>query len=176
MGAVNGTLTFMVGGDDEAVFERVKPILQGMGKNIVYCGKHGSGQVAKICNNMLLGITMIGASEAMNLGARLGMDPKLLAGILNTSTGRCWSTDTCNPYPGVMEGVPASRNYDGGFGVSLIAKDLGLAVAAANEAKSTVILGGIAHQIYNQLSTTPGYEKKDFSSVFKWLNDNGKRF
>ena len=137
----------------------------------MYCGSIGKGQVAKICNNMMLGISMIGAAETLNLGIRLGMDPKLLSSILNTSTGRCWSTDTYNPCPGVMPNVPSSRDYEGGFGVSLIAKDLGLAVNAANQSRSTVILGSIANQIYNQLSTTKGLEKKDFAVVFKWLND-----
>ena len=118
---------------------------------------------------MLLGISMIAASETMNLGVKMGMDPKLLSNIINTSSGRCWSTDTYNPCPGVMENVPSSRDYTGGFGVSLMAKDMGLAVNAASEVKSTVLLASISHQIYNHLMTTPGFEKKDFSSIFKWL-------
>ena len=101
-GATAGTLTFMVGGE-QADFDIALPILQAMGKNIVHCGPSGNGQVAKVANNMLLGISMIGAAEAMNLGVSLGMDPKVLAGIINTSSGRCWSTDTYNPYPGVLE-------------------------------------------------------------------------
>ncbi len=92
----------MVGAEAQTIFEKVKPILAHMGKNIVYCGANGNGQVAKIVNNMLLGISMVAASEAMNLGVRLGMDPKLLAGILNTSSGRCWSTEVYNPCPGVL--------------------------------------------------------------------------
>jgi len=111
----------------------------------------------------------------MNLGVRLGMEPKLLAKILNTSTGRCWSTDSYNPYPGVMENVPSSRNYTGGFGVNLMAKDMGLAVQAANDVKSTVTLGAVAHQVYNHVGATEGFQDKDFSSVFKWLNDTGKK-
>jgi 3-hydroxyisobutyrate dehydrogenase len=114
-GATNGTLTFMVGGAREA-FDKAKPILECMGKNVVYCGGPGNGQVVKICNNLVLGISMIGVSEAMNLGIKLGMDPKTLAGIFNTSSARCWSSDTYNPVPGVIDGVPSSRNYDGGFG------------------------------------------------------------
>src|SRR5947209_6003531 len=101
-GAETGSLTFMVGAEP-ALFERIRPILAHMGKNIVRCGGPGTGQVAKICNNLLLGISMLGAAEAMNLGAALGIDPKVLAGIINTSSGRCWSTDTYNPYPGVMD-------------------------------------------------------------------------
>ncbi|ALD92688.1 3-hydroxyisobutyrate dehydrogenase [Cupriavidus gilardii CR3] len=101
-GAQAGTLTFMVGAD-AALFERLQPVLAGMGRNVVRCGDTGTGQVAKICNNLILGISMIGVSEAMALGARLGIDARVLAGIVNTSTGRCWSSDTCNPYPGVID-------------------------------------------------------------------------
>ncbi|KAJ3318173.1 hypothetical protein HDU76_000908 [Blyttiomyces sp. JEL0837] len=173
LGAEAGTLTFMVGAPSSQVFNTVKDhVLVHMGKNIVHCGEVGNGQVAKICNNMLLGISMIAASETMNLGVRLGMDPKLHASILNTSSGRCWSTDTYNPCPGVLPNVPAARDYEGGFGTALMAKDLGLAVAAANEAKATVTLGAVASQLYQQVSSAPGFEKKDFSSVYKWLNDN----
>jgi 3-hydroxyisobutyrate dehydrogenase len=125
---------------------------------------------------MLLGISMAAASETMNLGVRMGMDPKLLASIINSSSGRCWSTDTYNPCPGVLPNTPASRDYTGGFGVSLMAKDMGLAVNAASETKSTVLLASVAHQVYNQVMATPGFENKDFSSVFKWLNDNAKKY
>ncbi|KAJ3415228.1 hypothetical protein HDV05_005368 [Chytridiales sp. JEL 0842] len=171
LGAEAGTLTFMVGSPDPTTFEAVKQsLLQHMGKNIVHCGTVSNGQVAKICNNMLLGISMIAASETMNLGVRLGMDPKLLAGIINTSSGRCWSTDTYNPCPGVLPNVPSSKDYEGGFGTSLMAKDLGLAVEAAKEVKATVLLGGLAGQVYTQVSGTSGFEKKDFSSVYKWLS------
>ncbi|KAJ3382649.1 hypothetical protein HDU92_004652 [Lobulomyces angularis] len=176
LGAEAGTLTFMVGSETIDYFNLVKPYLQMMGKNIVYCGTNGNGQVAKIANNMLLGISMLGTSEAMNLGVRLGMEPKLLANILNTSSGRCWSSDTYNPCPGVLPNVPAARDYEGGFGVTLMAKDMGLAVQAANESKSTVTLAAVAHQVYNQVGSTEGFQKKDFSSVFKWLNDNAKKF
>ncbi len=119
---------------------------------------------------------MAAASETMNLGVRMGMDPKLLASIINSSSGRCWSTDTYNPCPGVLPNTPASRDYTGGFGVSLMAKDMGLAVNAASETKSTVLLASVAHQVYNQVMATPGFENKDFSSVFKWLNDNAKKY
>jgi len=168
-GAQNATLTFMVGGDVET-FEKSKEILSLMGKNIVHCGGPGNGQVAKIANNLVLGITMIGISEAMNLGIKLGMDPKVLAGIFNTSSARCWSSDTYNPVPGVMENVPSSRNYDGGFGVDLMAKDLSLGVLAAHSIKQSIPLGGAALQVYNQLSSK-GMGKKDFSSVYKFLSE-----
>ncbi|CAG8603322.1 22289_t:CDS:2 [Cetraspora pellucida] len=171
VGAEAATLTFMVGASTEADFLKSKPYLTYMGKNIVHCGGLGTGQIAKICNNMLLAISMIGVSEAMNLGIKLGIDPKLLADILNTSSGRCWSSDTYNPCPGIMPNVPSSKDYEGGFGNTLIAKDLRLAVNAANDVQATIILGAITQQIYNALSKSPDYEKKDFSSIYKWLNE-----
>ncbi len=122
-GAEAGTLTFMVGGEKRE-FDAARPLLECMGKNIVHCGGSGNGQVAKICNNMMLAIEMIATSEGMTLAAKLGMDPKVFAGIVNTSSGRCWSSDTYNPYPGVLENAPASRGYTGGFGSDLMLKDL----------------------------------------------------
>lgn len=163
VGAEAATLTFMVGGNT-AAFEIAKPLLEKMGKNVVHCGAEGTGQVAKICNNMLLAISMIGVSEAMNLGASLGIDPKLLAGIINTSSGRCWSSDTYNPFPGVIETSAASRGYSGGFGVDLMLKDLGLAMDAAKQAKQSAILGSLAHQLYQTWSAM-GSGGKDFSSI-----------
>ena len=162
-GAEAGTLTFMVGGE-EALFNQMKSLLQSMGKNIVYCGGPGNGQVAKVANNMLLGISMIGTAEAMALGVSLGMDAKVLAGIINTSSGRCWSSDTYNPYPGVLENVPASRGYTGGFGSDLMLKDLGLATEAAKLAKQPVPLGSLAQQIYQTFSLQ-GSGGLDFSAV-----------
>jgi len=135
-------------GADPALFELVKPTLAQMGKNIVHCGAAGTGQVAKICNNMLLGISMIGVAEAMNLGAALGIDTKVLAGIINTSSGRCWSSETYNPYPGVMENVPAARGYTGGFGTDLMLKDLGLATDAAVDIR----LGDVANPDHSNRS------------------------
>jgi 3-hydroxyisobutyrate dehydrogenase len=169
-GAEAGTLTFMVGGATD-VFERIAPLLRQMGKNIVHCGAAGTGQVAKICNNMLLGISMIGVSEAMNLGASLGIDPKVLAGIINTSSGRCWSSDTYNPYPGVMENVPASRGYTGGFGADLMLKDLGLATDAAKLSKQPVMMGALAQQLYQTLSAQ-GAGAQDFSAVINLYKKN----
>ncbi|HEY0747695.1 MAG TPA: 3-hydroxyisobutyrate dehydrogenase [Steroidobacteraceae bacterium] len=162
-GAEAGTLTFMVGGSGE-VFEQIAPVLRQMGKNIVHCGESGTGQVAKICNNLLLGITMIGVSEAMNLGSALGIDAKVLAGIINTSSGRCWSSDTYNPYPGVMDNVPAARGYTGGFGADLMLKDLGLAVDAAKLSKQPVVLGALAQQLY-QMFSAQGAGGQDFSAI-----------
>ena len=115
---------------------------------------------------MLLGISMIGTSEAMALGVSLGMDPKILAGIINTSSGRCWSSEVYNPYPGVVETAPASRSYTGGFGVDLMLKDLGLATEAAKTAKQSVTLGALAQQTY-QLLSNQGHGAEDFSAVIK---------
>ena len=113
-GAKAGTLTFICGGEADA-FERTKPILEGMGKNIFHAGPHGSGQVAKICNNMLLAILMSGTSEALALGVKNGLDPAVLSEIMKQSSGGNWALNVYNPWPGVMEGVPASRDYEGGF-------------------------------------------------------------
>jgi 3-hydroxyisobutyrate dehydrogenase len=164
-GAEAGTLTFMVGGDTKN-FDLAKPILQSMGKNIVYCGSSGNGQVAKICNNMMLAIEMIATSEGMSLAAKLGMDPRIFAGIVNTSSGRCWSSDTYNPYPGVLENVPAARGYSGGFGADLMLKDLTLVTDAAKFAKHPVVLGAAAQQLY-QMHSANGNGGLDFSSIIK---------
>ncbi|XP_076043947.1 3-hydroxyisobutyrate dehydrogenase, mitochondrial isoform X2 [Oratosquilla oratoria] len=166
--AKGGTLTFMVGGEEKE-FEAAKALLSCMGKNIVYCGEVGSGQAVKICNNMLLGISMIGAAETMNLGIKLGLDPKLLTSILSTSTGRCWSIDTYNPVPGVFENVPSSNDYQGGFGSALMMKDLGLAQAAATNTVIPTPLGGLALQIYRTMCAN-GYAEKDFSSAYHFFN------
>ena len=148
-GAEAATLTFMVGGE-AAHFAAAQPILQVMGRNIVHCGGSGNGQVAKICNNLMLAIEMIGTSEGMTLAAKLGMDPKVFAQIVNTSSGRCWSSDTYNPFPGVLENVPAARDYTGGFGAQLMLKDLALVTDAAKAAGQPVMLGALAQQIYQK--------------------------
>ncbi|WP_186197050.1 3-hydroxyisobutyrate dehydrogenase [Burkholderia gladioli] len=164
-GAAAGTLAFMVGGS-VAEFERVTPVLTGMGRNVVHCGPTGMGQVAKVCNNLVLGISMAGVAEAMSLGVALGIDPKVLGGILNTSTGRCWSADTYNPYPGVIETAPSSRGYTGGFGTDLMLKDLGLANDAAKQVRQPVYLGALAQQLYQTVSSR-GDGRLDFSAVIR---------
>ncbi|MDN7143584.1 3-hydroxyisobutyrate dehydrogenase [Pseudomonas sp. JQ170] len=162
-GAAAGTLTFMVGASDE-LFATLQPVLAQMGRNIVHCGAVGTGQIAKICNNLLLGISMVGVSEAMALGNALGIDTKVLAGIINSSTGRCWSSDTYNPWPGIIETAPASRGYTGGFGAELMLKDLGLATEAARQAHQPVIMGAVAQQLYQAMSLR-GDGGKDFSAI-----------
>ena len=166
-GATAGTLTFMVGAADE-LFAKINPVLGNMGHNIVHCGATGNGQVAKICNNLLLAISMVGVAEAMSLGAKQGIDPKVLAGIINSSSGRCWSSDTYNPYPGIIDGVPASRGYQGGFGVDLMLKDLGLANEAARQSQQPLPMGALAEELYARWSGL-GQGQLDFSSIIDLL-------
>ncbi|XP_064396668.1 3-hydroxyisobutyrate dehydrogenase, mitochondrial-like [Halichondria panicea] len=165
--ATKGVLTFMVGGDKESC-DQATSLLECMGRTVVHCGDSGTGQVAKICNNMLLAIEMIGTSEALQLGINLGMDPKRLTDIINVASGRSWSSEVYNPCPGVMENVPSSNNYQGGFGTTLMLKDLGLAMDAAASSQSTALLGSMATQVYRMMSQH-GYADKDFSSVFKFI-------
>ena len=131
-----GNLMFMVGGVAEEFAAAAQQLLGCVGSNVACCGAAGSGQAAKICNNSLLAISMTGTAEAMNLGIRLGLDPKLWAKILNMSSGRCWSSDTYNPVPGVTDGVPSADNYQGGFRTTLMAKDLRLTKDSATSTKS----------------------------------------
>jgi len=169
MKAKSGELSFMVGASEEE-FAAAKEILACMGANIIHCGPVSTGQAAKICNNMLLAICMIGTSEAMNLGMNLGLDPKTLAHVINTSSGSNWACSIYNPVPGVKEGTPSCNDYRGGFGTALMTKDLGLVQNAATETKSPNPLGSLAHQIYRVL-TNSGYAEKDFSSVYKFLSE-----
>ncbi|AQX07930.1 3-hydroxyisobutyrate dehydrogenase [Elizabethkingia ursingii] len=167
-GAQAGTLTFIVGGTQEN-FEKAKPVLECMGKNIFHAGESGAGQVAKMCNNMLLAVHMIGTSEAINLGVRQGLDAKVLSEIMKKSSGRNWSLEIYNPYPGVMENAPASKDYAGGFAVDLMTKDLGLAAAAGLETKTATPLGSTALNLYRMWSDA-GNGKIDFSSIIQFLN------
>lgn len=167
-GAAAGTLTFIVGGD-AAALERARPVLGAMGKNIFHAGGAGAGQVAKICNNMLLGVLMAGTAEALNLGVAHGLDPKVLSDIMVKSSGRNWALEQYNPWPGVMEAAPASRGYSGGFGSALMLKDLGLAQQAALIASAATPLGSLARQLY-QLHQQGGHDQLDFSSILQLFN------
>lgn len=169
-GAAAGTLTFIVGGSTEAL-EQARPVLEKMGKNIFHAGDSGAGQVAKICNNMLLGILMAGTSEALALGVANGLDPKVLSDIIAKSSGRNWATELYNPWPGVMDNVPASREYSGGFGTDLMLKDLGLAEEAAISAKQAIPLGAQARQLY-ALHSGLGHGGLDFSSIVRLFNNS----
>lgn len=163
-GAQAGTLTFMVGGESSAV-ECIRPILEKMGKNIFHAGGNGAGQTVKVCNNMLLGIQMLGTSEALRLGIANGMDPKVLSDIMAKSSGRNWALELYNPCPGVMENVPSSKGYAGGFGVDLMLKDMGLAIENAQDLGASVPLGELSRQLYESHSKA-GNGQLDFSSVF----------
>jgi len=164
-GAIAGTLTFMVGGENDDL-DRARPVLEKMGANIFHAGGIGAGQTAKICNNMLLGILMIGTSEALALGVANGLDPKVLSEIMRRSSGGNWVLEKYNPMPGVMEAAPASKNYAGGFGTDLMLKDLGLAQENATAVRAATPLGGLARSLYAAHSLA-GHGALDFSSVLK---------
>uniref|UniRef100_A0A6M2CHS0 3-hydroxyisobutyrate dehydrogenase n=1 Tax=Rhipicephalus microplus TaxID=6941 RepID=A0A6M2CHS0_RHIMP len=164
-----GTLTFMVGGNESEV-SAAQEILLCMGKNVIYCGGIGCGEAAKICNNMMLAISMIGTSETMILGQKLGLDPKVLNQILNVSSGKTWPSEVYSPVPGLMPNAPSSHNYEGGFGSALMTKDLGLAQNAATQTGSPTPLGSLAHQIY-RLVLNHNLGKKDFSVIYQLLEE-----
>jgi 3-hydroxyisobutyrate dehydrogenase len=169
-GAQGGTLTFMVGGSDDA-FARARPFLETMGKTIVHAGGAGNGQAAKICNNMILGISMIAVSEAFALGERLGLDAQKLFDISSKSSGQCWSMTSYCPVPGPVPTSPANRDYKAGFTAAMMLKDLRLAQDASISAGATTPLGKQAVNIYEQfvdsaLSANGGI---DFSGVYRYL-------
>lgn len=164
-GAAAGTLTFMVGGD-AAVLERARPVLSAMGKNLFHAGPDGAGQVAKVCNNQLLAVQMIGTAEALALGVANGLDAATLAEIMRQSSGGNWVLEKYNPWPGVMENAPASKGYAGGFMSQLMTKDLGLAQEAAQLTASSTPMGALALQLY-RLLLKQGHGELDFSAVQK---------
>ena len=162
-----GTLTFMVGGPDEA-YAKAKPILDVMGKNIFHAGGSGNGQAAKIANNMLLGISMIGTCEAFNLAEKLGLNAQTFFDISSTASGQCWSMTSYCPAPGPVPTAPSNRDYQPGFAVAMMLKDLHLAASAARAAGAEVTLGEMAEKIYQDLDTR-GHGGLDFSGVMKDL-------
>lgn len=165
--AAAGSLAFMCGGSADT-FEKARVILADMGKNIFHAGPAGAGQVAKGCNNMLLAIHMIGTSEALEMGARNGLDPKVLSEIMLASSGRNWSLEVYNPYPGVMATAPASNDYKPGFMVDLMVKDLGLALEIAQQCNFDNPMGQLARELYSQHQQA-GNGQKDFSSILQKL-------
>jgi 3-hydroxyisobutyrate dehydrogenase len=168
-GAAAGTLTFIVGGST-ACFELANTILPNMGKNIYHAGDIGAGQVAKICNNMLLSILIAGTSEALQMGIDHGLDPKVLSEIMLNSSGRNWTLELYNPCPDVLENVPSSNGYKPGFMVDLMAKDLGLAQQAAQQTNSATPMGALAKNLYN-LMQNQGKGAEDFSAIFKLYSE-----
>ena len=166
VGARAGSLTFMVGAPKE-LMPRVEPIMLLMGKKVWHMGPQGAGLSGKLANNYALAINNIAAAEAMNLGMKWGLDPRALADLMNSATAKSWPSEVNNPVPGVVATAPASRDYEGGFGVSLMRKDLRLAVAAAKEAGARLELAQKATEVYEE--TEKGFKGKDFSVVYKWL-------
>ncbi len=167
-GATAGTLTFMVGGSD-AGFAKAKPFLQQMGKNIIHAGDAGNGQAAKICNNMILGISMIAVSEGFMLGKRLGLDAQKLFDVVSTASGSCWSLVNYCPVPGPVLTSPANRDYQPGFTVAMMLKDLLLAQQAAAGVGASTPLGAEAAQLFT-LFANSGNTAKDFSGIIKMLD------
>lgn len=172
-GAKDATLTFLVGGytasSTDAAESVVKPLLEYMGQRIIKCGGPGTGSATKLCNNLALAAQMIGICEAMNLGETLGVDPNVLADAMNQSTAKSWSCEVNNPHPSVGDTItPAKRDYDGGFASRLMLKDLGLAVAAAEEAGVALPQGTQSKELY-RMATLRGHGEKDFGVLFKFL-------
>lgn len=164
-GAQAGTLTFILGGS-AGQYATALPVLQSMGKNIFHAGDHGAGQIAKACNNMMLAILMAGTCEALSMGIKNGLDPAVLSDIMKQSSGNNWALQVYNPVPGVMENVPASRDYQGGFQVDLMFKDLGLAMDLSQQSASATPMGSAARALFN-LHKSQGNGGLDFSSLIR---------
>jgi 3-hydroxyisobutyrate dehydrogenase len=173
VGARAATLPFMVGGTEDT-FRRVQPILNRMGRNVVHCGKHGTGLSAKLANNYLLAINNLATAEAMNFGVKAGLDPLILARIINSATGRNWASEVNNPVPGVDKAALASRQYQGGFASALMNKDLKLAITAAEQVRAPLLLSQAASDIYGKLAGDKRYAGLDFSAAYDYLQGNAK--
>ncbi|MCJ1312244.1 hypothetical protein MMC25_005918 [Agyrium rufum] len=171
VGASAGTLTFMLGASTRSggLVARVTPTLKHMGARVFHLGEQGSGLAGKLANNYLLAISNIATCEAMNLGVKMGLDAVKLGKLINSSSGRCWSSEVNNPVEGISKGAPVERGYEGGFGIPLMRKDLGLAMKAAQEFGATVELGAEAERVYGSVENEKG--AKDFSIVYKWLKE-----
>lgn len=167
-GAAAGTLTTMIGGN-EAIFETIKACLEPMFKTFIYCGDGGAGQAAKICNNMLLATSMIGAGETFNLGRKLGLDPQTLYNVLSTSTGSCWSVNSYCPVPGVGPNSPSDNDYKPGFAVQMMVKDMNLTQAAAESVAQATPLGAHALSLYEDYANSGG-NAEDFSGIIRYLD------
>nr|WP_250809984.1 3-hydroxyisobutyrate dehydrogenase [Neorhizobium tomejilense] len=172
-GAAAGTLTFMVGGSEKA-FALGKPILEAMGKKIVHCGDAGAGQAAKICNNMILGISMIGVCEAFGLAEKLGLSHQALFDVASTSSGQCWSLTTYCPVPGPVPTSPANNDYRPGFAAALMLKDLALSQEAARQSGAATPLGAHAAELYAEFERM-GHGADDFSAIIQMLREKAGR-
>jgi 3-hydroxyisobutyrate dehydrogenase len=166
-----GSLTFMVGGTAEA-FERARPFLEIMGKAVIHAGGPGAGQAAKICNNMLLGASMIATCETFVLAMKLGLDPQTFFDISSQASGQCWSMTSYCPVPGVGPATPADKDYEGGFAAALMLKDLRLAMEAAQSVDSYTPMGAHAEELYTRFAEKLGGSGKDFSGIIKMIDDS----
>jgi len=166
-----GTLTFMAGGTD-AAFARAKPFLEQMGKAVIHAGEAGAGQAAKICNNMLLGATMVATCEAFAMAKKLGLDLQTFYDISSKASGQSWSMTSYCPVPGVGPETPADRNYDGGFAAALMLKDLRLAMEAAQSVDAYTPMGAEAETLYARFAEALGGGGKDFSAIIKMIDDS----
>jgi 3-hydroxyisobutyrate dehydrogenase len=171
-GAAAGTLTFMAGGSDEA-FARAEPVLQPMAGKIVHCGDAGAGQAAKVCNNMILGISMIGVGEAFVLAEKLGLSHQALFDVASASSGQCWSLTTYCPVPGPVPASPANRDYRPGFAAALMLKDLQLSQEAAQSSGAFTPLGQGAAELYGRFNEL-GHGNEDFSAIIRHIRDHAK--
>lgn len=165
--AMEGTLTIMVGGDPQDL-EEARPALAAMGTNIIHVGPVGSGEVAKICNNLIAGVAMIAVSEAFRIAEGFGVDPKILTDVIAKSSGNTWAMQHGHPVPGIVPAAASNRDYAAGFMTDLMAKDLGLAVNAARQLRVPVFVSPAAHQLL-RLASSHGLARKDFSSVYAFL-------
>jgi 3-hydroxyisobutyrate dehydrogenase len=170
VGAEAATLTFMAGGQAED-FESVRPLLEVMGKRVVHCGGHGAGQAAKICNNLILGVSMIAVSEAFVLGEKLGLSHQALFDVASAASGQCWALTTNCPVPGPVPASPANRDYQPGFTAALMAKDLNLAVNALNSTGVAGQMGALAARIYDTFAAEGG-AGRDFSAIITDIRDS----
>ena len=170
--AAGGSLTFMVGGSNDA-FERARPVIEPMAKAVIHAGHLGAGQAAKICNNMILGATMIVTCEAFVLAQKLGLDPQVFFDISSKASGQSWSMTSYAPVPGVGPETPADHDYEGGFAAALMLKDLKLAADAARHAGAYAPMGGEAEELYQRFVDRGG-GNKDFSGIIKMIDDSWK--
>jgi len=170
--AAGGSLTFMVGGTDQS-FERARPILEPMAKAVIHAGALGAGQAAKICNNMILGATMVVTCEGFVLAQKLGLDPQVFFDISSKASGQSWSMTSYAPVPGVGPDTPADHDYEGGFAAALMLKDLKLAAEAAQSVGAYTPMGGEAEQLFQRFVDRGG-GNKDFSGIIKMIDDSWK--
>ena len=174
VGANAGSLTFMLGASTRSggLVHRVRPILEMMGSRVWHLGGQGAGLSGKLANNYLLAVSNIATAEAMNLGRRWGLDPMTLGKLINESSGRCWSSEINNPVPGVSPGAPAENDFEGGFSLELMRKDLRLAMEEAMRVNGKVEMGERAGDVYDVVESHEGTRGKDFSVVYKWMEES----